>query len=219
MMERVATILIYIHAIFGGISLVSGLIAIASKKGRIAHRKGGLTFYYAMLVTGLSAMTIALMPKHENPFLLAVGIFSLYFVMSGYRALKFKSEKPNLKPYIWISRVMISTAILMIILPVILNGGFNIVLTIFAITGGTFAIRDLKLYKNTEILQKSWLKLHLGKMLGGYISATTAFIVVNAFIPGIYGWILPGIAGGFYITYWVKKVSRQPRYISKLMGF
>ena len=41
-------------------------------------------------------MFVAVLPKHESPFLFAVGIFSLYFVLTGNRALKFKRETPDL---------------------------------------------------------------------------------------------------------------------------
>jgi hypothetical protein len=69
--------------------------------------------------------------------------------------------------------------------------------------------RDLVLYKDLKRLKKSWLKLHLGKMIGGYISATTAFVVVNNFFPSLYGWFIPGIIGGIYIAYWMKKLNRK----------
>jgi hypothetical protein len=44
-------------------------------------------------------------------------------------------------------------------------------------------------------------------MIGGFISATTAFVVVGNYFPGIYGWFIPGIAGSFIIAYWTRKVS------------
>ena len=104
---------------------------------------------------------------------------------------------------------MIITGILMIFLPIILSKKINIVLCVFAIVGIIFSIRDLILYKKPDRLKNSWLKLHLGKMIGAYISATTAFVVVNEFFPSFYGWFIPGIVGGFFITYWIRKLNRK----------
>jgi len=58
-------------------------------------------------------------------------------------------------------------------------------------------------------LQEHWLPLHLGKITGGYISAFTAFVVVNQYLPGIIGWILPGMIGGIYITLSVRKIKKS----------
>ena len=208
-MEKTILILIYIHAAFGGIALLTGLIAIIAKKGNTLHKKTGLVFFYAMMCSGISAMFIAVLPNHENPFLFAVGIFSLYFVLTGKRALNFKIKNPDLAIDKWISKVMIGTGILMIFLPLILTKSINIVLVVFAIVGIVLSVRDLRLYKNPERLRKSWLKLHLGKMLGGYISASTAFVVVNQFFPSVYSWFIPGIVGGFIIAYWIRKVNKK----------
>lgn len=208
-MEQTIKILIYIHAAFGGIALLAGLVSLIAKKGNRLHKKSGIVFFYSMMASGIIALFVAVLPNHENPFLFSVGIFSLYFVLTGYRALRFKLKNPNLQIDKWISRVMILTGILMISLPVIISGKINIILVVFASIGILFSARDLVLYKNPEKLRKSWLKMHLGKMLGGYISAITAFVVVNQYFPGISGWFIPGIIGGFIIAYWSRKVSKR----------
>ena len=208
-MEKYIQLGIIIHAVLGGLALLSGLIAIISKKGRLVHKKSGIIFYYAMIASGVSAIVIALMPKHENPFLIAIGIFSLYFVVSGYRALTYKKVNTSIKIDKTISIAMLVTGILMIALPPIISQSINLVLLAFGVTGILFAMRDLKLYKNREQLKKGWLKLYLGKMLGGYISATTAFVVVNNFFPGVYNWFIPGIIGAIYIIYWMRKIDKK----------
>ncbi len=208
-MEKAIQILIYIHAAFGGIALLSGLIAIIAKKGKTLHKKSGIFFYYSMMLSGIIAMFVAVLPNHHSPFLFAVGIFSLYFVVSGKRVLNFKKKNPNLKVDKLISSIMLVTGILMILLPLIITQSVNLVLFVFAIVGITFSVKDLLLFRKPEELRKKWLRLHLGKMLGGYISATTAFVVVNEFFSSIYGWFVPGIIGGLLIIYWMKKLKRK----------
>ncbi len=208
-MEKSIQILIFIHASFGGIALISGLISLIAKKGKNIHKKSGLIFFYSMVLCGLSAMTVAILPNHESPFLFAVGIFSLYFVLTGNRALNFKHKNPDLRIDKYISIVMIITGVLMVSLPILLTKSVNIILTVFAIVGIIFSVRDLILFNKPERLKKGWLKLHLGKMIGGYISATTAFVVVNDFFSSFYGWFIPGIIGSFVITYWMRKLNKK----------
>lgn len=208
-MEAAIQVLIYIHAAFGGIALLTGLVAVIARKGKTIHKRFGLLFYYAMILSGLSAMLIAVLPNHESPFLFAVGIFSLYFVLTGYRALRFKRKIPDLKLDKAISVFMLLTGVLMIFLPLILTRSINIILVVFGLLGIIFSTQDLRLFKNPKRLRSIWLRLHLGRMLGGYIAASTAFVVVNQFFPSIYGWFIPGIIGGFVIWYWIKKVQRK----------
>ena len=197
------------HAALGGIALITGFISMVAKKGKTIHKKSGLLFFYSMMLSGIIALVVAVLPKHESPFLFAVGVFSLYFVLTGKRALHFKLEKPDLRADKWISKIMILTGVLMILLPIVLTKRIHIVLVVFAIIGIVFSVRDLKLFKNPEQLRKGWLKLHLGKMIGGYISATTAFVVVNEYFPSFYGWFIPGIIGGFIIAYWMRKLKTK----------
>ncbi|WP_430412626.1 DUF2306 domain-containing protein [Kordia sp.] len=208
-METFATYLIYIHATLGSIAFIAGFIAIITKKGGNAHKKSGIVFYYTMLFSAVSALVIAVLPKHENPFLFTIGLFSSYFIITGYRALRFKKSNISLTLDKIISAFMLLTGIVMILYPLILNGKINIVLTVFGTIGIIFATRDLMLFKNANKLRKSWLKLHIGKMLGGYISAVTAFIVVNQFIPGIAGWLIPSVFGVAYMNYWFWKLNKK----------
>ncbi|MFN7491138.1 MAG: DUF2306 domain-containing protein [Chryseotalea sp.] len=207
--EKVTRILIYSHAFLGGIALFSGMISLIAKKGKIIHRKSGKVFLFSMLTSALTALIISILPNHESAFLFSIGVFSSYLILTGYRAISYKSKNVNLTIDKIISWTMIVLAFLMIFYNPIFNNKVNIVLTVFGIVGLFLSIRDLILYKNTERLTAGWLKLHLGKMIGGYISATTAFVVVNDFFPSFYGWFIPGIIGGFYITYWMNKLKNK----------
>lgn len=73
--------------------------------------------------------------------------------------------------------------------------------------GTVFAIVDFRSFRKPDELYKHYLRLHLGKITGGYISAFTAFIVINQYITGLTGWLAPGILGGIFITFWTGKVK------------
>ncbi|WP_420572706.1 DUF2306 domain-containing protein [Kordia sp.] len=215
-MDTFATYLIYLHAIMGSIAFIAGFIAIITKKGNNAHKKSGIVFYYSMLAAALSALVIAVLPKHESPFLFTIGLFSSYFIITGYRALRFKKPNPKLLLDKIIAIGMILTGIVMILYPIFMTGTVNIVLAIFGTVGILFATKDLITFKNAKKLRQGWLKNHIGKMLGGYISAVTAFVVVNQFIPGIAGWLVPSIFGVAYMNYWFWKLNKKTVKISKV---
>ena len=198
---------IIIHASLGGIALLTGLSSLIAKKGSTKHKLFGKVFYYSMLGSIFISVIIALMPGHENPFLLAIGVFSAYLILSGYRSIQYKNKEVNLQLDKLYSFTMIIVGLLMIFLLLILNSSINIVLVAFGTTGIILATRDLILFKKPLELRKKWLNLHIGKMLGGYISAVTAFVVVNQFFTSVYGWFIPSIIGTFYITYWLRKVK------------
>lgn len=206
---EIAKILILAHASLGGIALLAGLIALIAKKGSDPHKLAGMIFFYSMLSSAIFALVISIYPGHESPFLFTVGIFSSYFIITGYRALKYKTDSINYTGDKVLAVLMLLTGICMIGYPILLVGKLNIVLTVFGAFSIIQSIQDLRSYAQPEKLKKNWLKAHLGKMLGGYIAAITAFVVVNQFLPGVIGWLAPGLIGSIYIVYWTRKVSAK----------
>jgi len=208
-LELFSQTLIYVHAILGGIALLSGGVSLIAKKGRKVHKKSGKVFFYSMLLSAFTALIISALPNHESPFLFSIGLFSSYFILSGYRALRYKKEIPNLTLDKALSFSLLIVGISMILYPIIVKHKLSIVLTVFGVVGLTFGVLDLIQFRNHDKLKKNWLKTHLGKMVGGYIAATTAFAVVNGIFPGIYSWFIPGVIGGFYIYYWNRKIDKK----------
>lgn len=206
-MNEIIPYLIFIHAAFGGVALISGGVALSSKKGGKWHKRSGKLFFISMLISAMLSLIVALSPHHENPFLFSIGIFSSYLLISGYRSLRFKTSVEEIGMDKLISYIVIFTGLAMVLVPVIFQQKINIVLSIFGIIGVAFGIRDLVLFQNLKQLKKSWLKLHLGKMTGGYISAITAFLVVNNVFSGMINWLLPTILGTAFITFWMIKIT------------
>jgi len=206
--------LIYTHVILGAIALLTGSLSLIVKKGGFLHRKSGLVFVFTMLVSAIMSMTVAVQPNHISPFLLSVGILTIYFVIGGYLALRYKKKYVNLIADKCLALAMLVIGIAMMSHPLFLNH-INIVMIVFGVLGTIFAVKDFANFYFHEELHKQWLTLHLGKITGGYISAFTAFIVVNQFLPGIIGWILPGIIGGVFIAIWTRKVKNGQMSLRK----
>ena len=91
-MAEILETLILVHAALGGVALVSGLMAIVTKKGSKTHINSGRLFYYTLGISIVFSLFVAVMPDHYNPFLFSVGIFSVYFIIIGKRAINYKNR-------------------------------------------------------------------------------------------------------------------------------
>lgn len=207
--EKIASTLIFIHIVLGSIALISGTISIIVKKGNLVHKKSGKIFFFAMLSSILISLVIAVLPNHKSTFLFCIGLFSFYFIIGGYRSLAFKEIQTSFRVDIIIACTIIITSILMIFYPIILEHKTDTVLLVFGLIGIAFGTIDLLLFRDSKKVRSNWLEMHLSKMIGGYIAAITAFIVVNHLIPGIWGWFTPAIFGHGYLTYWLVKLKKK----------
>ena len=206
-MEKIIQPLIFIHAALGGLALLAGSIALAVRKGGPLHRRAGKVFFGSMLISALLAVIISLLPDHESPFLLAIGIFTIYLIGTGLRATRFKRKEINARWDKAAALLMADIGILMFVLPWLLYDRFNIVLGVFGSLALLLAISDFRRFSKPETLRSNWLRMHLTKMTGGFIASVTAFIVVNQFIPGIFGWLTPTVVGTAFIVYQSRKLG------------
>jgi uncharacterized membrane protein len=206
-MEQIITTLIYIHAFFGGIGLITGMISIFVKKGAINHKKAGKIFSYSMLISSLISLFVARMPDHENLFLFLIGIFTIYLVLAGNRALTLKSKtksKANLIDKL-VSGTMLVASIGMLIIGtigIIEHANNSILYVFFGVFGVIMTLRDFQTFRIFTEKKNAWLISHLGRMVGALIASVTAFLVAGIHVGTTIVWILPTILGTAYIIYW-----------------
>ncbi|MEM5566842.1 hypothetical protein WNY78_17100 [Psychroserpens sp. AS72] len=213
-METTITILIYIHAFFGGIGLITGIGSIVVTKGSPIHKKMGKLFTIGMLVSTLISIPVSCMPSHKNPFLLLIGLFTIYLVLAGNRALLFKTKtNANWKDKL-ISGSMLFFSIIMLTLGLykyIYNDILNILYFVFGSIGLLLTLNDFKFYKNPSQHKSGWIRSHIGKMVGALIASITAFLVAGLSLSNLITWILPSIIGTFYIIYWTRKMKSKAK--------
>lgn len=209
-MEQTIKILIYIHAFFGGIGLLTGIGSILVKKGGLLHKRMGKLFSVGMITSSLISIPICWMPQHQNIFLCLIGLFTIYLVIAGNRVLTFKTKaKADITDFI-ISGSMLFFSIIMVSLGIYcqLNNIENgILFTFFGGFGLYMTIKDFIFYKNVSEMKKQWLSKHIGKMIGALIASITAFIVAGIGIGNVIAWMTPSILGTIYILYWNKKIT------------
>ncbi|MBW1296131.1 hypothetical protein [Aquimarina litoralis] len=209
-MEQTATILIYIHAFFGSIGLVSGFISIIGKKGRFYHKKGGIIFSVSMFISSLIAIPITLLPNHENLLLHLLSIFTIYLVISGNRVLKFKKNHT-----LGIIDIVITSIMGLVFIGMIVTGIYYRIneipkSTLFFFFGGfgiMATIRDIKLYKTFKTNPKAYLSNHLGKMSGAFGAAVTAFLLAALDSSTLWVWLSPSVITLLFVTFWRRKIA------------
>lgn len=206
-MELAIKIAIYIHAFFGAIGLLSGSLSFIAKKGSKLHKKAGKWFTIGMLVSAGLSVPIASMPGHENPFLVLIGLFTIYMVIVGNRALRYKNRKLTTTKTDWvISTTMLIISIIMLGVGLFFYNQVAVLYVFFGITGFVLCIMDFRFLKNPHKKKSGWLVQHIGKIVGAYIASVTVFLVAGTHLSGLAVWILPSVIGNTAIIYWILKV-------------
>jgi hypothetical protein len=208
------TLLIIIHATTGGLAWICGLAAASLPKGKKWHRLLGRGFVYLMLFSAIIAIIVANLPEHKSYFLLSIAILTIYLTAGGYLAwIGFRGNHLFEKI---LAFSMLLTGVCMAIIPLLVHGKFNIVLLVFGCVGMLLSILDFRVILNPDKLKNNRIFMHIGKMTGGLISATTAFVVVNNLLPGLYGWFGPTFLGGVFIFYYINKNRIKQKLLSEV---
>lgn len=215
--------LLVVHILAGTIALVGGLLAIIARKGKKQHLLSGTWFYMAMYLVGASAVIMSL--TKWNPFLLSIGLFSTYLTYSGKQAITYwrlkaqhvprmKEKLPVLLAFLT-SLVMIGAPLYEMIHKQIIFIPLSAIFGSIMLAG---TIRDFIVFGKPDSFRphnKDWLLKHIGMMGGAYISAITAFLVVNVSgVPSWIPWLMPTVAGSALISVairsWKIRLEKKP---------
>ena len=209
-MQQLFNILLVIHIISATVGLISGTLQMFRKKGDFLHKRIGKYFFYGMLFTGISGILMTFI--HENIFLLIIGVFTIYMVSTGQRFLSLISisnETPPQKIDWILSATMLIFGFGFIIYGLyylVNSNSFGSVLIVFGIISTIMSLQDFKTYKGKSKIKNIWLLVHLQRMIGAYIAAITAFLVVNnTYLPSVLAWLLPSVIIVPFIILWSRK--------------
>lgn len=215
-----------IHVSAGILSLLSGLIAMTSrKKGGRVHNTSGQVFYWSMLVIFITTVLFVILypMQMKYHFFLTIGIVSFYPAFTGKRILKMK-KKIEAKWYdLAASFLMLVSGVVMILYGVYLQvynpGGFAILFLVFGPFSVLQARGDLMvLLGRKQVAKMHWFYDHAGKMIGAYSAAVTAFCVnvVPRYLPEnssqfvyIMIWVAPGVAFGIISALVIRKYKAK----------
>ncbi len=215
MQASIFKVILFFHVICGVLSLLSGAIAMMSKKADKIHKTAGLVFYWSMFYIFISSvMFFIIYPLNlKYQFFLGIGIVSFYPNWSGKRMLQMKKVfAPQLIDKVGVAliglsgMIMITYGIYLTKYPNADFGSLNILFFVFGTVALANCYGDFKVYFGFRKIEKMhWLFAHGGKMIGAYSAAMTAFCVniLPRYIPKnapdfvqIMVWVVPGVSIG-----------------------
>lgn len=215
-MNTIFDIFLWLHITGGSIGLLTGLVNILRFKGDLVHKQIGRLFFIAMLMTGFSSLVLASI--HTSYFLWMVGVFTLYMVFSGKRYLMHKNQYQRHEMLAdWtISILMLIAGVVFLgmgVFALVSANSFGWVFVVFGTLGLLFVRRDFNHYRNKSTSKNQWLMGHLQRMVGSFIAALTAFLVVNAEhfpdrIPSFVYWLIPTFLLTPLIVFWSRKYGK-----------
>ena len=202
--------ILFLHILAGVVALAAAGVTVGSAKGGRLHRRSGNAYTLAMLFVGLSALVLAV--AHPNPFLFAVGLFSLYLVFTGWRAARVRDGRPRVLDHAG-GAVMALAGVAMLgwgVQGVLAgSGAAPVILVAFGSIGLTLALSDWRDWARGPVAGKARIARHLGRMLGGTIATITAAGVVNLdFLPDLLVWLGPTALMTPLIFWWTARVMR-----------
>ncbi len=196
-----------VHVVAGTLVLGVAPAAMIVRKGGRWHRTWGRIFASGMGVVLLSAAFM--WQEHGHVFLLFLDAVSAYLVFAGFRTLarrrrRVRDARADALDAIAGAVVVLCAAALAVIAFTArtpLMHDLSAVLYALAAIAGAFAFLDLKAVIERRQTRLGSLLLHLSAMIGAYISAVTAFCVINFHgVPMGLRWLVPSVAGTLVIA-------------------
>ena len=200
-------ILLGIHIVGGGTSLLLGLYILITKKGTKLHKRIGIVYYLAMVTAALVAMPMCYL--HPNYFLFIISVFTAYMLLTGKRYLTHKTLS-SVGAYDWaltIIMALFGSAFIMFGSMNLFKGStFGVVFLVFGVISLLFVYQDWINFKGKSTIRNFFLTTHIQRMMGSYIASVTAFLVVNnEILPPVLVWLLPTVVIAPLITIWTRK--------------
>ena len=172
------------HILCGSLAFALAPVALITAKGSKAHRRWGMVYFYAMAGVAVSAMVMA--AYRPVLFLALVAIFSFYNALLAYRVLgqkaAYQGEKV-VRPLDWAAAAftILAGALLAgcgIFRPALVQN-LGIPSIVFGVLGMRIAGSAMWDFTHPPKEKMFWWYAHLQGMLGSYIAAWTAFLVVT----------------------------------------
>lgn len=213
-MEEAIEYAIYGHALLGGVGLLAGGVSVVAAKGKTLHTRSGKVFSISMIGSALISLVVASLPNHQNLFLLLIGVFTIYMVLVGNRALKLtvkNKTKASTTDLILSGAMLVGSVAMMLIgtYRMIYEQPNGILFIFFGGVGLLMTISDFKTYRTFQKDRHVRMRSHIGKMVGALIASVTAFIVAGLDFKTVAAWLSPTLLGVPYIIYWTRRFKAK----------
>lgn len=220
-MEILYKLFYALHVSGGALAFFMAPAALATIKGGTWHRRWGKIYFWAMAMVAFTGTMLGVTGRIRNSFFVFLGIFTFYNAFSAYRVLyrKRPSQGQGPKALDWAgATVGVLNGIAFMAMgyvkpdPVWAQMG-----TVAMVFGGICIIsaaNDIREFIYPPQDKYFWWYNHMGGMLGSYIAALTAFLVigarsVTAALPTWLPWLLPTAVGVPVIVIWTGYYRRK----------
>lgn len=166
-----------LHIAAGAASLLTGLVALLTRKGGRAHRLAGKLFFVAMLTIGATAIGLAIV--RPNPLLFCLAVLSCYLAVYGRVALARKrlpARTPAPRSHYVPS---VAFALFAVYFAVAAARSGSLVFLLFAVLAALLIVGHLRSLRAGGEYRVHWLLDHQAGFVAAYIASVTAFTVVN----------------------------------------
>ncbi|RDV02634.1 hypothetical protein DXH95_11790 [Sphingorhabdus pulchriflava] len=217
--------LLVAHIAMGAAALVSGLVAMASRKGATGlHERAGQIYFGTMI--GMAASAVLLTSWEPDRLSMTAGIWTIYLVLTSWSAARSKNgaagpiEKASLPLALLATALFLDGGIAAYRAP---DGNFQSMSHVgFWVFGGLAALSvvfDLYLFWRGKLQPRQRTARHLWRMVTAYFLAATSLFLgqqddVFPFMQGSPILLIPSLATLAYLVYWAMRV----RFVRNWMG-
>jgi uncharacterized membrane protein len=202
-----AAAIIFFHVATGAVVLVVAPAALLTRKGGRAHRFWGVVFGWAM--AAVLATAAFMWQAKGHLFLLVLDVVCAYLVFEGFRVIfrrrRRAADRAANALDIGAAVAVLAAAVALFALAAtsqtpLMRSIAGVLIGLGAIAA-IFAALDLRAILGRVQTPQGSLLLHISAMLAAYISAVTAFCVINFHgVPMPLRWIVPSALGSLVIA-------------------
>src|SRR5436190_14848353 len=221
-----ANVILFLHIAGGTVGIISGAVALLSRKGGRWHRMAGTVFLVSMLIMAtIGAVTSPFLPVPSMPNVVA-GTLTFYLVATGWMAIKRKNgvigrvEKGGLG----VAVAVVAAGAIFILMA--MNSPTGTIgktppqaFYVFALVGAIAAVGDLKMILRGGISGSARIARHLWRMSAALTISSGSFFlgqqrIMQAFMRGSPWLFAPVIAPLLLMVFWLIRVRLIPRFPS-----
>ena len=221
-----ANLILFLHVAGGTIGIISGAVALLSRKGGRSHRIAGTVFLVSMLImASIGAATSPFLPVPSMTNV-AAGTLTLYLVATGWVAIKREAGRIGRleKGGLGVALGVVAAAMTFILMSMNSPNG-RIGKTppqafyVFALVGAIGAAGDLKMILRGGLSGSARIARHLWRMSAALTIASGSFFlgqqrVMPAFMRGSPWLFVPVIAPLLLMVFWLIRVRLVSRFKS-----
>ncbi len=183
-MHLVANALLWAHIAGGAIGMVTGVVALAVRKGQRVHRVAGAVFFMAMVVAyAIGAGVAPFLDTGQRPNFIA-GIMALYLLISGALAARRRDTKAGAPEVIGLIIALSITAAGVILMQMgsaspsgTVDGSPPQAFFLFTIAGAFAAAGELHVLVRRQLSNVSRIARHLWRMCFSLFIASGSFFL------------------------------------------